>query len=510
MTSSQPLRAVIWAAVSSKAQADEDKDSLPTQEADARAVCERNGWQIVAVLKVPGHSRWYTSLEKCAADMREQGIDAFDRLMELWQCKGFDVLICRDGNRFGRTQSLHARVVEETMMIGARIYSLYEGGFVSSRNWTAFNGYKAAAEIDELRNRYKMGILRRLQRGLPSGKPPFSHRIMRDPKTAKDIRLVVDETKRPLFTAIAELIMDGVGWKTMGIELERRYGIINPNKGYRYPFYFGHDEVINPYWWGHSAQHFVDKSGAWVFDPHIEPPEGVTVWYNTHEPVWQDWITPAIHTEDVKAELRRRFELLRGKRRNPRHSILFSGLLRCDQCGVSLNAHGRAKVFRCPTKWQFSPARGMCSQTKSINQRDIRAFIAPILQVIIEHGAFADEAVDPVVDDAQLDQDIEKQETMMRNLIRSRAEDAELAYLYDAELEKVRRQLKELRRTKKDSTTAAEREQLTRDRARFAEKYRAGLNEFWAQSPAQINRELLYIFGRTRLCVRDGIIVGMY
>jgi hypothetical protein len=37
------LRAIIWCAVSTKAQAENEKDSLPTQEADARAICERNG-----------------------------------------------------------------------------------------------------------------------------------------------------------------------------------------------------------------------------------------------------------------------------------------------------------------------------------------------------------------------------------------------------------------------------------------------------------------------------------
>ncbi|MBK8035345.1 MAG: hypothetical protein IPK17_38735 [Chloroflexi bacterium] len=48
-------RALIWAAVSTKAQADEDdKFSLPIQEDDARTLAERSGWRVVDVLRVPG------------------------------------------------------------------------------------------------------------------------------------------------------------------------------------------------------------------------------------------------------------------------------------------------------------------------------------------------------------------------------------------------------------------------------------------------------------------------
>lgn len=40
------LRAIIWCAVSTKGQAVDDKDSLPTQEADGRSLCEREGWRV--------------------------------------------------------------------------------------------------------------------------------------------------------------------------------------------------------------------------------------------------------------------------------------------------------------------------------------------------------------------------------------------------------------------------------------------------------------------------------
>ncbi len=52
------LRGVIWCAVSTKPQADEDeKDSLPQQEREGRTFCERENLEVVDVLVVPGHSR---------------------------------------------------------------------------------------------------------------------------------------------------------------------------------------------------------------------------------------------------------------------------------------------------------------------------------------------------------------------------------------------------------------------------------------------------------------------
>src|SRR4051812_40175169 len=109
-----PIRAVIWCAVSTKVQASDELASLPDQEANQRALCVANGWQIVDVLRVPGHSRRYIDIHKLAAHARAEGVDAFDRILDLWEREAFDVLICRDGNRFARTQSLHAYFVEMT------------------------------------------------------------------------------------------------------------------------------------------------------------------------------------------------------------------------------------------------------------------------------------------------------------------------------------------------------------------------------------------------------------
>ena len=67
-------------------QANEDeKLSLSQQEADARTLCEREGWQVIDVLRVPGHSRRYVDIHECARDMQAEGIDAFNKLLGYWE-----------------------------------------------------------------------------------------------------------------------------------------------------------------------------------------------------------------------------------------------------------------------------------------------------------------------------------------------------------------------------------------------------------------------------------------
>jgi DNA invertase Pin-like site-specific DNA recombinase len=195
-------RALIWCAVSSRAQNEPDKISLPQQESDARALCVRNEWQIVDILRVPGHSRRYIDFHELAADAAEEGIDAFYRLKAHWEAKDFDVLIIRDGDRFARTQALHAYITEQIIKSGGTIFSLADG-LIDERNyrmWIAMSGFKAAGEIDRLVKARDTAMTDLAKRGLPiTSRIPISHRAIRDEKTGKTIRLDVDERRRRLW-----------------------------------------------------------------------------------------------------------------------------------------------------------------------------------------------------------------------------------------------------------------------------------------------------------------------
>ena len=70
------LRCIIWCAVSSRAQNEPDKISLPQQESDSRALAEGNGWEIIDVLRVPGHSRRTVDFHKSVSWGCEQNLSA--------------------------------------------------------------------------------------------------------------------------------------------------------------------------------------------------------------------------------------------------------------------------------------------------------------------------------------------------------------------------------------------------------------------------------------------------
>ena len=51
------IRVGVWAAVSSRPQADESKESLPSQQAQGREFAAEKGGEVVRVYEVPGHTR---------------------------------------------------------------------------------------------------------------------------------------------------------------------------------------------------------------------------------------------------------------------------------------------------------------------------------------------------------------------------------------------------------------------------------------------------------------------
>lgn len=259
-------RAVLWCAVSTRPQAGEDKNSLGTQESDQREACERLGLDVIDVLSVPGHSRRYYDIETLARDARREGIDAFDRLMQHWAVRDFDVLVVRDGDRFARTQSLHARVVEETIEGGARIYSLADGWVDGSnyRMWGAMNGYRAASDVDSLVKKHHAGMKARVARGLPVRTPPLFHKTLWE--NGKAIRLEVDEDKRALSLALAEALLDGVPWLRLS-EFVAYLGHLNPKTNKPYSPNTFYVALYSPNTWGHSALQYSGRHySRWVYE----------------------------------------------------------------------------------------------------------------------------------------------------------------------------------------------------------------------------------------------------
>lgn len=236
---------------------------------------------------MPGHSRHYIDIHEYNRDMLANGIDAFDRLMRLWESEDFDVLVVCDSERFARTHTLHAYVVEGTIMRGARIHSMTDG-LIDDTNYDMFialGGYKASGDVKRLVKRRNEARRERAKKATSSG-VPMSHKLVRDDR-GKPVELVVDESKRRLWDDLYTLLLEGVSWRHMEKEFYKRFGHANEQgeAWYKNRMYA---MLTNPTFWGHSAQHCrMDKRyvklGAWIFEPCHDVPPGVTINYNTHE-----------------------------------------------------------------------------------------------------------------------------------------------------------------------------------------------------------------------------------
>lgn len=156
-------RIAIWAAVSSKEQATDEKTSLETQEQAGREYAAQVGGEVVRVYRVPGHSRSYIKFDDAAEDM-----EAYRQLEADCEAGTFDVLWCRNRGRLGRTEALGATTEAIIKASGAEVYSASMG--VASDDPLVGSIERGLAEKDQLNRKgyHRTGMIARTQRGLPS------------------------------------------------------------------------------------------------------------------------------------------------------------------------------------------------------------------------------------------------------------------------------------------------------------------------------------------------------
>jgi len=509
----KPTKAILWVAVSSGAQADEEKESLPEQERRLRQIAADRGWQIVDLITVPGHSRVYFNYPEFAAAAAAEGMSDPARMFEHWKRRDFDVFACVAGDRFGRSASIFNEVVERTYDAGAQVFTVRDGLIErgSENTWAVMASYAASSEVRELKRRYQFGMNRRAAEGKPlSSRVRFSHRVIRDAR-GKAVTMVVREELRPLFNAIATVLLERVAWTTVERVLFERYGHVADN-GKKFPMYAIYHLLNSPTFWGNSARHApADCRGAWVFDEGAPVPEGVTIYYGTHEAVYS-----GEQAEAVKAELRRRFKL-RGSAR-PDTQYPLSGLFACDECGYKLawtNSNQRWRGARCNTAYVYRPyTTAPCSQRQHMPERYaldyIRQFVALIaagkdVQTVLASLSEPEPPDETPALERQLAQLEAEGHTLIQNQLRA---PQSMSSLYEAQInvlgermEALNARLAEARQRQPSASEAAS------QHAAVVEIQALG-EAFWEQPPGKISQTLQRAFAGRIFLVRDGVICG--
>lgn len=506
-----PLRAILLTAVSSPAQATSDKESLEAQERDLRELAAREGWQVVDVLRIAGHSRRYYNYHEFADDMRAHGFDAADKMFEHWRAKDFDVLAVWMGDRLSREQSMFAEIISRTIDGDAAIYDLHSGGWIRKDNYrmyAAMSGYAAASAVDSLVTRGRATKDANVRKGLvPGGFLPFAYRFVRD-EQGKKIRVEVNEEYRAMAYALAQALLDGVAWGKMPQVLKGR-GYARPD-GKAYSFQTFYRLFYNPITWGHVARGYSHserhRNGRWAYDKSEPPPANVLITYDAHEPLFD-----GVLGERVRAELDRRREI-RG-RMNPAQPTRFSGLFMCAECGSSLilyRGNGNWRGLRC-ARVRY----GECTNRHALPEREAQRYLDAMLKQMIR-------AKKPALPHFQREDTHTQRDALERAITKSHER---IHYLIDREVDAhederpfYREKIKQERikiRTNQRSLDALERAHAAEERrnkslAMTIDQLREmSLVDFWRQDALVINQTLRRILGGMKFAVRGREVVDV-
>jgi DNA invertase Pin-like site-specific DNA recombinase len=518
----------VYCGVSSKIQAKKDKVSLSVQEREGRELAAHKGWVVTKVITVDGHSRSDTNFDDVNAEMlaAKPPITAYDELSKAMREQSYapDHIIFYSGDRLGRSQSILTYIIETLVRRGTHFYSLHDGKDIDPDNFRDYisrQGERAARGVDELVIRRRNTMLEYVHKGLPtSSHLPFTHERVRDPKTGQTIGMRVNEDARRVMYDAAELLLEGVGWPTLGRQLKEKYGHTSAN-GHpltKLKIRFG---FLSPQCWGHNAMNYHGHElgygiGLWVLGPDEaeSPPKGATVAYNVVEPVFTGELA-----ERVKAELRRRRKVVGGRSKSDTTYFL-RGLYICGECGrmmaiqrryVGLTEVAWASTY-CARKAETKVwgAGKDCTQSKWINDQKVRAFMRELIDEVIASGVPKRPAPPRVDSDSSgIDQSIAELNARLQRLVvlQSMAENSEAMMAYMNEVNAVSAQLA----TAKRKLAAAARVPTGPDTPSLSEAALARLRKngaawLWAQPDYKVNQFLHELLGGARITAHNGVL----
>lgn len=391
-------RAVVWVAVSSEDQARDDKLSLGMQERLCREWADNNGYDVIRVLKVDGYSRGYTDVLEAYLEYQKLGVTAYHEIRDMWQRQAFDALVVYTESRLGRSTALMVHVISNVIKSGAKVVVVEKGTVLEDAGqaslFTAFGGVMTESEVRRLRAGKRAWREKRIKQGLPIGGSVHSaYKVIRD-KRGKVIDMQVKPEMVAQWRQVAQLIIEGVPYTSLEIEMAKRHGVVSPKSGKPYYVNKFYNQITSPTFWGHSEladgsnPDTATRSARWRYDARYadeKPDNGVMIEYNTHEPVLTGDIA-----QRLLAEIYRRGNL-RGRGRH-NSATMFVGLFVCGHCGHSMIAQRAKERIHCVSRYQRITRRGEsqrdCTVVNMIRYDEIIEWFTPRLKRAFETQDF--------------------------------------------------------------------------------------------------------------------------
>lgn len=223
------MRYAIWAAVSTEAQAGEDKDSLDNQVRDSKKTGDAKGWSDTHLRYiVPGKSRtrWVNLRDA------ENDIPPLRTMLEDAKAGRFDLLLMWDYNRL---RDLLDPVAKSLSNYGVQLYSVNQPiepiapeefspyATDSESMMRGMNQIISRWQIADLRRKYRYGVKARVDRGLPSLKVPYGY--MKPPGREQETKVipVINPAQAVVVVEIKNKYLEGASIKTICDYLTERY-----------------------------------------------------------------------------------------------------------------------------------------------------------------------------------------------------------------------------------------------------------------------------------------------
>jgi site-specific DNA recombinase len=213
------LRAVIYARVSS--DPNERGRSVSEQEAECRAVCEREGWQVVAV---------YSDNDRSASRYATKARPEYKRVIAAVDAGDADVLVTWEASRAQRDLAAYASLRDLCERRGVLLsYSgrTYDMTDADDRFGTGLDALLAERESEQTRKRVLRAVRANADKGRPHGKLLYGYRREYDPATRELIGQVPDPDTAPVVQEAARRVLAGETPYAVAQDFNRR-GIPTP------------------------------------------------------------------------------------------------------------------------------------------------------------------------------------------------------------------------------------------------------------------------------------------
>lgn len=315
----RPVQAVIYTRVS---QDRARGRSVAEQEADARAMCEREGWTVAEVVT-----------DSVGASRRSKGTrTGWQRTTDLLEAGDVDVLVTWEASRaqrdlvaYGELRDLCARTGTLWAYSG-RIHDLSEG---HDRFTTGLDALLAEREAEDTRTRVLRAVRANAAAGRPHGRRLFGYRRTYDPDSGHLVGQEPDPLEAPVVRRIFADYLSGIGSRTIARNLNAEE--ITTGTGARWQDSQVWRVLQNP---AYAARR--------VHRGEVVGPA--------------DW--PALVSENTfDAAQARRQAAQTGRHRQSREARLLTAVARCGLCGGKMAVgHDRnhRKVYQCRTHFHIS------------------------------------------------------------------------------------------------------------------------------------------------------------